>query len=254
MKLRSLPLFLITLLSLLSACASTPAQLEIEVLERLPHDSGAFTQGLLLEGGMLYESTGLYGRSSLREVDPQSGEVVRIRYLDDSLFGEGLALVGERLIQLTWRAGIALIYDLDSFEQVGSFRYQGEGWGLCFDGEMLWMSDGSSTLFARDPATFEITDRLSVTLDGEPLPRLNELECVGPYVYANVWQSDTLVRVDKRSGRVDAVVDASPLLSPQLRAVLSADAVLNGIAYDPEGDRFLITGKLWPAIFAVRFE
>ena len=254
MRSRSLPLFLVGMLSLLSACASSPSQLAIEELERLPHDSDAFTQGLLLEGGMLYESTGLYGRSSLREVDPRSGEVVRIRHLDDSLFGEGLALVGDRLIQLTWRAGTALVYELETFEQVGSFRYQGEGWGLCFDGDVLWMSDGTSTLFARDPATFEVRDRLSVTLEGEPLARLNELECVGPHVYANVWQTDNLVRIDKESGRVDAVIDASTLLSPQLRAVLPPDAVLNGIAFDPDNERFLITGKLWPAIYVVRFE
>lgn len=239
---------------LLVACASAPAELEVVVLERLPHDSGAFTQGLLLEDGLLYESTGLYGSSSLREVDPKTGEVVRIRHLDPSLFGEGLALVEDRLIQLTWRAGTALVYDLETFEPLDSFEYDGEGWGLCFDGESLWMSDGSSTLRARDPETFEVEESLAVTRDGEPVTRLNELECVGEYIYANVWQTNEIVRVVKESGRVDAVIDAGALLSPQVRAVLSPDAVLNGIAYDPLEETFLITGKLWPAMFEVRFE
>lgn len=250
---RSLPLMLL-LVALLGACANVPAELEPEVLERLPHDSSAFTQGLLWENGLLYESTGLYGRSSVREVDPATGEVLRVLQLDDSLFGEGLALVEDRLIQLTWRAGTALVYDLETFEPRGNFSYDGEGWGLCFDGEMLWMSDGSSTLVARDPDTFEVEGRVQVELDGEPVTRLNELECVGEYVYANVWQADDIVRIRKENGRVDAVIDAAGLLTPQLRAVLSPDAVLNGIAYDPRSDRFLLTGKLWPAIFAVRFE
>ncbi|HEX7002581.1 MAG TPA: glutaminyl-peptide cyclotransferase [Trueperaceae bacterium] len=239
---------------LLVACASAPAELDALVLERLPHDSGAFTQGLLLHDGLLYESTGLYGRSSLREVDPQSGEVLRIRALDPALFGEGLALVEDRLIQLTWRSGTALIYDLETFEPDGTFEYEGEGWGLCFDGESLWMSDGSATLFERDPRSFEVVDRVEVTLEGEPVTRLNELECVGEHVYANVWQTNEIVRVVKESGRVDAVVDASGLLSPQMRAVLSPDAVLNGIAYDPQRGRFLLTGKLWPAMFVVELE
>ena len=250
---RSPPLILL-LLSLLTACASAPAELEVEVVERLPHDSSAFTQGLLLEDGSLFESTGLYGRSSLRQVDPETGEVIRMRPLDPSLFGEGLALVGDRLIQLTWRAGRALVFDRASFEPLGSFDYEGEGWGLCFDGQSLWMSDGSASLFIRDPDTFELEDAVEVTLDGEPVRRLNELECVGEHVYANIWQTEEIVRIDKKSGRVDAVIDASGLLTPQLRAVLPPDAVLNGIAYDPRDGTFLITGKLWPALFVVRFE
>ncbi|MEX2536867.1 MAG: glutaminyl-peptide cyclotransferase [Trueperaceae bacterium] len=242
------------ILSLLGACASSPAELAATVLERYPHDTDAFTQGLLLEGGKLYESTGLYGRSSLREVDLHTGEVIRVRYLDSSHFGEGLAQVDERLIQLTWRAGRALVYDLETFEPVGSFNYGGEGWGLCFDGEELWMSDGSATLFVRDPDTFEMRRRVAVTLRGEPLAMLNELECVDDRIYANVWQTDRIVGIDKGNGRVDAVVDASSLLSAEELAALSPDAVLNGIAYDPQNERFLITGKLWPALLAVRFE
>ncbi|MEX2540942.1 MAG: glutaminyl-peptide cyclotransferase [Trueperaceae bacterium] len=240
--------------TVVAACASPPAQLAPQVEARFPHDREAFTQGLLLENGLLYESTGLYGRSSLREVDPASGAVIRMRDLDPGLFGEGLALVGDRLIQLTWRAGLALVYDLETFEPLGSFRYRGEGWGLCYDGEELWMSNGSSSLTVRDADTFEVRRRVPVTAQGEPVARLNELECVGPHVYANVWQTDSIVRIDKSSGRVDALVDASRLLTGDTRAGLSADAVLNGIAYDADDDLFLVTGKLWPLLFAVRFD
>jgi glutamine cyclotransferase len=246
---------LATLVTLVSACAADePQRLEPTVLASYPHDPQAFTQGLLLHEGMLYESTGLYGRSSLREVDLETGEVVRARQIDPRLFGEGLALVDGNLIQLTWRAGLALVFDLETFEPLGTFSYQGEGWGLCFDGESLWMSDGSATLTARDPAGFEPLRRVTVTLAGEPVTRLNELECVDGNIYANVWQTDRIVRADKSTGRVDAVIEAGGLLSTEQRSTLSTDAVLNGIAYDRENERFLITGKLWPTLFAVRFE
>jgi glutamine cyclotransferase len=244
----------IVLSALMTACAGAPAELTATAVERYPHDPGAFTQGLLLADGLLYESTGLYGASSLREVDPATGRVIRIRPLPANLFAEGLALVGDRLVQLTWREGRAIVYSRETFDQIGGFRYQGEGWGLCFDGEALWMSDGSSQLTVRDPQTFEVLRRQAVTSGGEPVPRLNELECVGEHVYANVWQTDTIVRIVKASGRVDATIDAAGLLAPDQRAGLSPDAVLNGIAYDPENDRFLVTGKLWPVMLEVRFE
>lgn len=240
---------------LLGACtAESPAQLTPTVVARYPHDQQAFTQGLLLADGKLYESTGLYGASTLREVDVTSGEVIRLRAIEPRLFAEGLALVGDELIQLTWRAGRAFVYDLETFEPVRTYSYQGEGWGLCYDGEELWMSDGSPTLTVRDPATFQVKRKVAVSSEGEPVNRLNELECVGPHVYANVWQTETIVRINKENGRVDAVVDASSLLTAQQRSEMSADAVLNGVAYDAGNDLFLITGKLWPTLFAVRFE
>lgn len=251
------PAVLLTALALLAtlpACANPPVELAPRVEARYPHDPGAFTQGLLLADGMLYESTGLYGRSSLREVDPGSGEVIRVRHLDDRYFGEGLALVEDRLIQLTWRSGRAFVYRLDTFEQLDVFDYQGEGWGLCYDGEELWMSDGSASLTVRDENDFEVLRRVEVTRAGEPVALLNELECVGDQIFANVWQTDLIVRIDKGSGRVDGVIDASGLLGPAELAALPADGVLNGIAYDPEADRFLLTGKLWPKLFSVRFE
>lgn len=225
-------------------------RLRAEVLTVIPHDREAFTQGLVWHDGTLYESTGLYGRSSLREVDRFTGEVRRERRLDPSLFGEGLARVGDRLIQLTWQQGIALVYDLPTFDRVGEHSYTGEGWGLCFDGEQLVMTDGSSDLAFRDPETFAPLGRVAVTLNGRPVERLNELECVGDRVYANIWMTDLIVRIDPRTGRVDAVIDAAGLLAPEERW---GTDVLNGIAYDQDNGTFLVTGKLWPKLFEVRF-
>ena len=223
-----------------------------EVLATYPHDPGAFTQGLLLEDGWFYESTGLYGESSLREVVPETGEVLREVELAPDLFAEGLTLVDNRLIQLTWKAGVALVYNADTFEQADTFSYEGEGWGLCYDGEELVMSDGSATLTRRDPETFAPLETVEVRLGGEPVEMLNELECVGDSVYANVWQSDTIVKIAE-DGRVVQEIDASSLLSAEERAQLVPDAVLNGIAYDPEAETFFLTGKLWSKMLEVRF-
>lgn len=232
------------------AAGTEARRLHVAVLATLPHDREAFTQGLVWENGSLYESTGLNGRSSLRLVDPASGVVQSVVALDSHFFGEGLALVRDRLIQLTWQEGVAFIYDRSSFERIGEFEYSGEGWGLCYDGAELVMSDGSSTLTFRDAETFGVRRTVAVTLNGMPVERLNELECVGDQVYANVWQTDLIVEIDSRSGRVTAAIDASGLLSPSER---SATDVLNGIAYVPEREVFLITGKLWPHMFEVRF-
>jgi len=237
-----------------SACSAQGIErLVPEVVRAQPHDRDAFTQGLLYADGRFYESTGRYGLSDLREVDVDAGTVVRRRPLEARFFAEGLALAGDRLIQLTYREGTAMVYDRDTFEEVGRFRYEGEGWGLCFDGQGLWMSDGSSTLQRRDATTFELTGRLEVRRAGQPVPRLNELECVGEHVYANVWLTTEIVRIDAASGRVDAVVDAAALVpdDPLVRA--NRDAVLNGIAHDPETGRWWLTGKLWPALYEVRW-
>jgi glutaminyl-peptide cyclotransferase len=228
-----------------------PEQLVAEVISVRPHDPGAFTQGLLLHDGDLYESTGLTGRSSLRQVEPLTGEVKRRRELAPELFGEGLALAGGRLVQITWQDGRAFSYDLADWAAAPrEFRYSGEGWGLCADGSRLVMSDGSSRLTFRDPSTFEPTGGVSVTLAGQPVERLNELECVDGEVYANVWQTDEIVRIDAAGGVVTGVVRADGLLTPAER---QATDVLNGIAYDPQTGHFLITGKLWPKLFEVAF-
>jgi glutaminyl-peptide cyclotransferase len=232
---------------------SEPAAPEIEaltvrVLQKYPHDEDAFTQGLLWHDGAIYESTGRYGQSSLRRVRLEDGRVLAQRALDDSLFGEGLALVDDRLVQLTWRSGIALVSDLATFEPEDSLRYPGEGWGLCFDGEALVMSDGSSLLEFRDPQTLELLREVSVFRGNQLVRDLNELECVGDQVYANVWRSDDILRIDARTGRVNAVIDASGLLT--MSEAMRAD-VLNGIAYKPSSRTFLLTGKLWPHVFEV---
>lgn len=238
-------------LSLLLACGcNPPATLSVEVLSVRPHDPKAYTQGLLLHERMLYESTGRYGASSLRRVDPHTGQVIHKIDLPTRLFGEGLARHGDRLVQLTYRRQIALVVGIEDFEPMGQLSYRGQGWGLCYDGEHFVMSNGSSVLAVRDPVSFEITERIQVTKDGNPVMHLNELECVGDEVYANVYRSDRIVRIEKDTGKVTADIDASGLLS--LAERLRAD-VLNGIAHDPENDSFLITGKYWPKLFEVRF-
>lgn len=230
--------------------APAPAieELRVRVVGKYPHAPDAFTQGLLWHGGALYESTGRYGRSSLRKVRLQDGKVLEERRLAPQLFGEGLARVDQRLIQLTWREGLAIVSDLETLEEHGRLAYSGEGWGLCFDGSALVMSDGSSILEVRDPDTMKLLREVRVLRNGDPVPRLNELECVGSDVYANVWQRDEILRIDRQTGRVTGSIDASDLLS--WREAKRAD-VLNGIAYKPETRTFLLTGKLWPHVFEV---
>lgn len=225
-------------------------RLTVEVLAEHPHDPGAFTQGLLWHGGALYESTGQYGSSTLRRVDPATGTVLFQYDLDPGLFGEGLALVDGRLVMLTWQAGLALVFERQGFVPVDELTYTGEGWGLAWDGSRLVMSDGSSRLAFRDPHTFEVLSTVDVTLDGQPLGHLNELEVVDGRIWANVWQEDRIVRIHPETGKVTAVVDASPLRRALLRPRVD---VLNGIAYDPESKTFWLTGKLWPSIFQVVF-
>jgi glutaminyl-peptide cyclotransferase len=223
-------------------------QLAIRVLAVHPHDPAAYTQGLEWHDGQVLESTGLYGSSSLRRWDLATGRLQARVALPGDLFGEGLARVGGRLVQLTWQEGRALIWDVRTFAKLGELAYPGEGWGLCFDGSRLVMSDGSAELALRHPETLAEVGRLLVTLDGQPVESLNELECVAEAVYANLWGSDRLVRIDGGSGRVTAVIDASGLLSAEERARAE---VLNGIAYRPETGTFLLTGKLWPRLFEV---
>jgi glutamine cyclotransferase len=229
---------------------SEPESLRVRVVRAFPHDPGAFTQGLVFHAGKLYESTGLVGQSSLRRVDPASGAVEAQVALEPSSFGEGLAWAEGRLVQLTWREGRALLWDPGSLARVGGFEYAGEGWGLCFDGRQLVMSDGSDRLTRRDARTFEALGSLAVRASGRPVDRLNELECVGDVIYANVWQTARLARIDAHTGRVTAWIDAGGLLTPdEARRV----DVLNGIAYLPESGRFVLTGKFWPRAFEVEF-
>jgi glutamine cyclotransferase len=223
-----------------------------ETLGSFPHDPHAWTEGLLIDdAGRLFESTGIVGQTSVRELDRHTGEVLRSAAPPEEVYGEGLAMVGDRLIQLTWRDEVALAWDPETFELLGSFPYTGEGWGLCFDGTRLVMSDGSATLTFRDPGTFEPTGSVQVTAAGQPVVKLNELECVGDEVWANVWETDYIVRIDAATGTVTGVLDMTGLAVPDPSAS-DPGAVLNGIAYDPEQGTFLLTGKLWPTMYQVR--
>ena len=218
-----------------------------------PHDTSSFTQGLLWFDGLLYESTGLRGQSVLRIIDLPTGRVLQETADDPQHFGEGLALVGDQLIWLTWQAGTAGVYHRDTLDLTGSFQYSGEGWGLCHDGTRLVMSDGSNTLTFRHPTTFEATGSVAVTrADGSPVNQLNELECIGEDVWANVWLTDRIVVIDPDTGSVIAEADMAGIISPH-PALTDSNNVLNGIAYRPDTDTFLITGKRWPTIFEVRF-
>lgn len=232
-----------------------PPVLVPQVLNTYPHDSSAFTQGLLWHDGALYESTGLRGRSSLRRVDIETGIPEINLPLDDAYFAEGLERIGDRLIQLTWQSELAFVYDFHSLELIETIEYAGEGWGLCSDGRFLFMSDGSPYLSLRDQDTFELIFRGAVTLDGQLIPPqlLNELECVGEHIYANAWNTDYIFRIDKFTGEINALIDASGLLSEAQRAALAGGSVLNGIAYNPESQTFYITGKNWGVLFEVAF-
>jgi glutaminyl-peptide cyclotransferase len=203
-----------------------------------------------MHNGSLYESTGLYGHSSLREVDPTTGEVVRQVNLDESLFAEGITVVGETLVMLTWREGLALVFDIESLDVVANHTYAGEGWGLCYDGTHLVMSNGTSELAFRDPDDFSVVSTLQVTDQLGEVSLLNELECVGDRVYANVWGSDSIIAIDKATGEVNLTIDASILAENESNEY---NDVMNGIAYVPEQDAFLVTGKNWTSMHLVSF-
>jgi glutamine cyclotransferase len=241
---------LLTSVMLLACEQVTPSQ-GYQILQRYDHDPEAYTQGLLFHDGYLFESTGRYGTSTLRKVDVETGDVVASVSIDSTYFAEGLARVGSELVQLTWKAGIAFVYDTETFELTNLHNYSGEGWGLCFDGESLFMSDGSSQIFERDPETFDILSEISVQNEGVTLRQLNELECVGEFIYANVYQTNRIVKINKRTGEVVSEIDgySLALLAGRQNDV---DAVLNGIAYIEETDVFLVTGKLWETLFAIR--
>ena len=214
------------------------------------HDSQAFTQGLEMHDGSLYESTGLYGNSSLREVDPTTGEVVRQVDLDESIFAEGITVVGETIVMLTWKEGLALVFDIESLDVVSNHTYSGEGWGLCYDGTHLVMSNGTSELAFRDPDAFSLVSTLQVTDQLGEVSLLNELECVGDRVYANVWGSDSIIAIDKATGEVSLTIDASILAENESDGY---NDVMNGIAYVPEQNAVLLTGKNWTSMHVVAF-
>ena len=223
-----------------------------EVVNVLPHDPGAFTQGLVYLDGVLYESTGLNGQSSLRRVDLKTGQVLQRIDVAPEYFAEGLAVLGDRLVQLTWQNHQGFVYDRATFRREKEFAYDGEGWGLTTDGQSLILSDGTDRLRFLDPVTFEVKRTVDVVLVDHPVERLNELEYVKGEIFANVWGENYIVRIDPATGRVTGLVDFGGLLPEQDR---KADTdVLNGIAYDAAGDRLFVTGKRWPKLFEVRLK
>jgi glutaminyl-peptide cyclotransferase len=225
-------------------------RLDFEVVNNYPHDASAFLQGLLWHEGCLYESTGLYGQSTLRRVDLSTGKILKSIRLPSELFGEGLAVVGERLIQLTWKSKLGLVYDSDSFSLMRRFTYETEGWGLTFDGKMLIMSDGSSSLTYLDPVTFMPVRKLTVTMNGRPVENLNELEFIEGTIWSNVWQTDLILCIDPGTGHANSYLNLRGILPDKMQT--GREDVLNGIAYDAQQKRIFISGKLWPRIFEIR--
>lgn len=219
------------------------------VVNVYPHDRGAWTQGLVYENGALYEGTGRRGESSLRRVELETGEVLQFLALPERYFGEGITVYGDEIFQLTWKSQVGFVYDRDSFELQRIFIYPTEGWGLTHDGQRLIMSDGTSTLHFLDPETLEETGQVQVHYGGRPVPALNELEYVQGEVYANVWKTNVVVRIDPQTGRVRDLINLAGLLEPEDHA--EPVGVLNGIAYDAENDRLFVTGKLWPKLFEI---
>jgi glutamine cyclotransferase len=217
------------------------------VVHVYPHDPDAYTQGLIFTDGHLYESTGKYGESSLRKVELQTGRVVQSRALARDLFAEGITAWENRIVQLTWKNQLGIVYDKESLREVQRFRYSGEGWGLTHDGTHLIVSDGSATLRFLDPQTFRLARRLLVKSRGRRVGNLNELEYVRGEILANVWYQDYIARISPRTGEVVGWIDLSRLL-PERR---DTEAVLNGIAHDAEGNRLFVTGKNWPKLFEI---
>jgi glutamine cyclotransferase len=220
-----------------------------KVVRVYPHDSNAFTQGLQFVDGVLYEGTGLNGRSSIRKVKLETGEVLQKRDVPAQYFGEGITIWKNDLIELTWQSQIAIVYDKDTFQQKSTYTYSGEGWGLTHDGVNLIMSDGTEYLRFLDPVTFNVRRRARVMVGDAPLRNLNEIEYVKGEVLANVWTTDYIARIAPATGRVLGYIDLRGLLTAAERP---SDGVLNGIAYDAQRDRLFVTGKLWPKLFEIR--
>lgn len=256
MRIRRLACTVAAVAVVLGACSSTDAQPLDDlqptvgpgyvVVGEFPHDPQAYTQGLDFQGPRLFEGTGLNGRSSLRRVDLETGEVLRRVDLAKRFFGEGITVFRKRIYQITWQSERAFVYDRASFRRIGRFTYEGEGWGLTHDGRRLIMSNGSSTIAFRDPKTFEVLDEIEVTDGGEPVAMLNELEWVEGEIFANVWQTDDVVRIDPATGEVTGRLDLSALKERQ-----QDGEVTNGIAYMESEDRLFVTGKLWSSIYEI---
>ncbi|MBZ5523959.1 MAG: glutaminyl-peptide cyclotransferase [Acidobacteriia bacterium] len=229
---------------------STTPEYTFRIIRSFPHDRTAFTQGLAYRDGFFYEGTGLNGRSSLRKVRLETGEVVQRVELGRDYFGEGIALLKNQIVQLTWKSQVGFVYNLSDFRWLRQFSYSGEGWGATSNGNDIFMSDGTAEIRVLDGSTFREKRRLKVHDGATPVTELNELEFVEGEIYANVWQTNRIARISPLSGKVVGWIDLSGLLNPMYR--LEPEAVLNGIAYDPAKKRLFVTGKLWPEIFEIQ--
>jgi len=250
-------------LLLLTACHPSPAgqasprasanalpECTFVLVRMFPHDTGAYTQGFAYRDGFLYEGTGRNGRSSLRKVRLETGEVIQQVDLEPEFFGEGITLVKDKVLQLTWKSGVGFVYDLNSFHLLRKFSYPGEGWGLATNGREIFMSDGTSEIRVLDTETLQEKRRLKVREGLTPVDQLNELEFVEGQIFANVWHSNRIARISPETGDVVGWIDLTGILSPVYR--LDSEAVLNGIAYDPTQKRLVVTGKLWPNVYEIR--
>lgn len=247
---------LLTLFCLLFLALPAAAEVPVygyRIVKRYPHNPTSFTQGLEFHDGYLYEGTGLKGRSTLSKLDLETGEVLQSKRLASRYFGEGISIVADRIFQLTWQSNIVFVYDLASFDTVTSFYHPTEGWGLAWDGEQLILSDGTATLQFIDPETFQVQRKVEVTLEGRPIRNLNELEFINGEVWANVWMTNEIVRVDPDTGNINSVVNLTGLSQETIAG--SSDAVLNGIAWlegnTPDSGRLFVTGKLWSDLFEI---
>jgi len=220
-----------------------------KVVNTYPHDRNAFTEGLVFEDDLLYEGTGLHGYSTLRRVKLETGEILQICELPTQFFGEGVTIYGKKIIQLTWKSHIGLVYDKYTFKLLQEFNYPDEGWGITHDGKHLIMSDGTSTLHFLDPETFEEIGQIEVHVNDIPVTRINELEYIQGEIYANIWQTERIARIDPLTGQVVGWIDLKGILSPEDDSEIVD--VLNGIAYDAKNNRLFVTGKFWPKLFEI---
>lgn len=236
----------------MTACAQ-PARAQVqraEIIATYPHDATAFTQGLFMHEGALFESTGQVGQSSLRRVDLETGQVVQQVNINPPVFGEGSARIGDTIYMLSWVSQAGLVFDAESFELVDQFSYSGEGWGLTTDGTRLILSDGSPQLRFLDPETMELSGTLDISFNGRPVRRINELEWIDGEIWANIWQTSSIVRIDPQTGNVTGLVDLAALVPAGLAD--PRDAVANGIAWNRETGQIYVTGKLWPVLYEIR--
>jgi len=221
-----------------------------KVVNTFPHNTESFTQGLYIEDGLLYESTGLNGKSAVKKIDLKTGEVIKSRDMQDKFFGEGLTIVDDKIYQITWRSKTGFVYNKESLDILRTFSYKTQGWGITYDGKNLIISDGSDILYFMDPKSFAIVGKLEVYNKSGKVSKLNELEYINGEIYANIWGKDLIARIDPKTGYVKSWIDLSGILSKEDRK--GKEDVLNGIAYNPENNTLLVTGKFWPKLFEIK--